>query len=48
MHLCVKYGLPRKTLMNFVMKLLAHLTDSHDGDAIDRIINALSKAAPSV
>ena len=47
MHLCVKYGLPRKTLMKFVMKLLAHLTDSHDGVALDRIINALSKAAPS-
>ena len=47
MGLCVKYGLPRKTLMNFVMKLLAHLTDAHDGDATDRIINALSKVAPS-
>ncbi|HJE51367.1 MAG TPA: geranylgeranyl reductase family protein [Tessaracoccus flavescens] len=47
MHLCVKYGLPRKTLMNFVMKLLAHLTDARDGDAIDRIINALCKVAPS-
>ncbi len=47
MHLCTTYGLPHKTLMRFVMKLLANLTDSHDGDAMDRIINALSKAAPS-
>ena len=47
MHLCTRYGLPRKTLMRFVMKLLANLTDSHGGDAMDRIINALCKAAPS-
>lgn len=47
MNLCVKYGLPRKSLMNFVMKLLAHLTDARDGDAYDRIINALCRVAPS-
>lgn len=47
MHLCTRYGLPRKTLMRFVLKLLANLTDSHGGDAMDRIINALCKAAPS-
>lgn len=48
MYLCTRYGLPRKTLMQFVMKLLAHLTDERGGDAMDRIINALCKAAPSV
>ncbi|GAB3819347.1 geranylgeranyl reductase family protein [Tessaracoccus terricola] len=47
MHLCTTYGLPRKTLMRFVMKLLANLTDKRDGDAMDRIINALCKVAPS-
>ncbi|WP_370629921.1 geranylgeranyl reductase family protein [Tessaracoccus sp. OS52] len=47
MHLCTTYGLPRKTLMRFVMKLLANLTDSRDGDAMDRIINGLCKVAPS-
>ena len=47
MHLCTTYGLPHKTLMRFVMKLLANLTDRYDGDAMDRIINALCKAAPS-
>lgn len=47
MHLCTRYGLPRRTLMRFVLKLLANLTDSHGGDAMDRIINALCKAAPS-
>lgn len=47
MRLCTKYGLPRPTLMRLVMKLLAHLTDAHEGDWMDRLINTLSKAAPS-
>lgn len=47
MYICTRYGLPRPMLMRFVMKLLANLTDSRDGDAMDRIINALCKAAPS-
>ena len=47
MHLCTTYGLPRKTLMRFVKKLLANLTDSHDGDAMDRVINALCRVAPA-
>ena len=47
MNLCTTYGLPRKTLMRFVMKLLANLTDARGGDAMDRIINALCKVAPS-
>jgi len=47
MKLCTTYGLPRPRLMRFVHKLLANLTDAHDGDAADRIINALCKAAPS-
>jgi geranylgeranyl reductase family protein len=47
MHLCTKYGLPRKTLMRFVHKLLANLTDKRDGDAMDRVINALTTLAPS-
>ncbi|MDO5676050.1 MAG: geranylgeranyl reductase family protein [Propionibacteriaceae bacterium] len=47
MYICTRYGLPRPMLMRFVMKLLANLTDSRDGDAMDRIINALCKVAPS-
>jgi menaquinone-9 beta-reductase len=47
MHACTKYGLPRKTLMRFTLKLLANLTDSRDGDAMDKIINSLSKIAPA-
>lgn len=47
MAVCTKYGLPRKTLMRFVNKLLANLTDKHNGDAMDRIINTLTQLAPS-
>ncbi|MGD7704685.1 geranylgeranyl reductase family protein [Microlunatus sp. Y2014] len=47
MKLCTRYGLPRKTLMKFVLKLLANLTDSRDGDAMDKIINSLTRMAPA-
>ena len=33
--------------MRFMLKLMANLTDPRDGDASDRIINALSRLAPS-
>ncbi len=46
MKQATKYGLPRPTLMRFMLKLMANLTDARDGDAMDRVINALSKAAP--
>ena len=48
MRICTRYGLPRKTLMKFTLKLLANLTDSSDGDAMDKVINALSRMAPTV
>jgi menaquinone-9 beta-reductase len=47
MRACTRYGLPRKTLMKFTLKLLANLTDSRDGDAMDKLINSLSKIAPA-
>ena len=46
MKQATKHGLPRPTLMRFMLKLMANLTDPRDGDAMDRVINALSKAAP--
>ncbi|QOR48148.1 geranylgeranyl reductase family protein [Trueperella pecoris] len=46
MHLCVKYGLPRPTLMTLVMKLLSDSYDRHDGDWMDRLITALTKVVP--
>ena len=33
-------------LMRFVLKLLANLTDPRGGDAMDRIINGLTRAGP--
>lgn len=47
MQLATRYGLPRKTLMRFIHKLLANLTDSRDGDLMDKVINALTRIAPS-
>jgi flavin-dependent dehydrogenase len=46
MKQATKHGLPRPTLMRFMLKLMANLTDPRDGDAMDRVINALSNAAP--
>ncbi|MGH3446810.1 MAG: geranylgeranyl reductase family protein [Nocardioidaceae bacterium] len=46
MQLATRHGLPRPTLMRFALKLLANLTDPHEGDAMDRLINGLSKVAP--
>jgi geranylgeranyl reductase family protein len=47
MKQATKYGLPRESLMRFMLKLMANLTDPHGGDVSDRIINTLSKAAPA-
>jgi menaquinone-9 beta-reductase len=47
MRLATRHGLPRPTLMRFTLKLLANLTDPHGGDAMDRLINGLSKVAPA-
>jgi flavin-dependent dehydrogenase len=47
MKIATKYGLPRPTLMRFTLKLLANLTDPHGGDAMDRLINGLSRVAPA-
>ena len=42
-----QHGLHHPTLMRFTLKLLANLTDPRDGDAMDRIINGLSRMAPT-
>ncbi len=43
-----RHALPRKTLMRFMLKLLANLYDSRDGDTMDRVITAMARVAPSV
>ncbi|GAA0230402.1 geranylgeranyl reductase family protein [Cryptosporangium japonicum] len=48
MKVATRHGLPHPLLMRFVLKLLANLTDPRGGDAMDRVINGLSKLAPAV
>ncbi|WBC13544.1 geranylgeranyl reductase family protein [Micromonospora sp. WMMA1998] len=48
MRLATRHGMPHPMLMRFVLKLLANLTDPRGGDAMDRVINAMTKAAPAV
>jgi menaquinone-9 beta-reductase len=48
MRAATKHGMPHPTLMRFVLKLLANLTDPRGGDAMDRVINAMTRAAPAV
>jgi menaquinone-9 beta-reductase len=47
MKLATRHGLPHPVLMRFVLKLMANLTDPRGGDAMDRLINALSRLAPA-
>jgi geranylgeranyl reductase family protein len=48
MRLCTRHGMPHPVLMRFVLKLLANLTDPRGGDAMDRVINTLTRIAPAV
>ncbi len=47
MRMATKHGLPRTTLMRFVLKLLANLYDSKEGDMMDRVISATTRLTPS-
>jgi menaquinone-9 beta-reductase len=46
MRYATKKGMTHPTLMKFALKLLANLTEPRGGDAMDRIINAMTKIAP--
>ncbi len=48
MRACTRHGLPHPALMRFVLKLLANLSDPHDGDVSDRIISVLTRLTPAV
>ena len=48
MRLATRHGMPHPTLMRFVLKLMANLTDHRGGDAMDRVINAMTRAVPAV
>jgi flavin-dependent dehydrogenase len=47
MQLATRHGLPHPMLMKFTLKLLANLTDPRGGDALDRVINGLTKVVPA-
>jgi geranylgeranyl reductase family protein len=47
MRLATRHGMPRESLMRLVLKLLAGLYDTRDGDAYDRVITAMTGLAPS-
>jgi menaquinone-9 beta-reductase len=48
MRFATKHGMPHPMLMRFVLKLLANLTETRGGDAMDRVINAMTRAVPAV
>lgn len=48
MRLLTQHGLKREWLMRFAFKILANLTDPRAGDAGDRLIDALVRAAPTL
>ena len=47
MQLCHPARPAPPLLMKFTLKLLANLTDPRGGDAMDRVINGLTKVAPA-
>jgi geranylgeranyl reductase family protein len=47
MRFATKHGIKRPAVMRFTLKLLGNLTDTRDGDAVDRLINAVSKITPA-
>jgi flavin-dependent dehydrogenase len=48
MKTATRLGLPRKRLMYLVLKLLAGLYDSRDGDWADHVVRSLTRMVPSV
>lgn len=47
MRACTELGLPRRGLMKFVFRTMAHLVNERSADATDRIVNTLSRAVPA-
>jgi menaquinone-9 beta-reductase len=47
MRICTEYGMPHRPLMELVLKLMAHLTDTDPVDAKDVLINTLQRLAPA-
>lgn len=47
MRLAVKYGLPRQTMMRFLLKVMANLGDENGGHVDDRLLATLNKITPA-
>ena len=47
MRLATKYGLPRQTLMKFMLKLMANLPEEKGGGLDDRLVQLMTKVAPN-
>jgi menaquinone-9 beta-reductase len=47
MRFATRHGVKRPAVMRLTMKLLGNLTETHGGDATDRLINAVSKMTPA-
>ena len=47
MQFATKHGVKRPAVMRFTMKLLGNLTETRGGDAVDRLINVVSKMTPA-
>jgi geranylgeranyl reductase family protein len=47
MKFATRHGIKSPAVMRMTMKLLGNLTEPRGGDAVDRVVNALSKIAPA-
>jgi geranylgeranyl reductase family protein len=47
MKFATRHGVKRPYIMRFTMKLLGNLTETRGGDAVDRLLNAVSKMTPA-
>jgi geranylgeranyl reductase family protein len=47
MKFATRHGVKRPAVMRFTMKLLGNLTETRGGDALDRMLHALSKMTPA-
>jgi menaquinone-9 beta-reductase len=47
MRFATRHGVKRPYVMRFTMKRLGNLTETRGGDAVDRVLNAVSKMTPA-
>jgi menaquinone-9 beta-reductase len=47
MRFATRHSIKRPAVMRFTMKLLGNLTETRGGDAVDRLLNAVSKMTPA-